>query len=187
MKADEIDAEIRMVAEDRRLPAAHLERWLAIDEISRAELLAVVRKLRLRTGQLVSALDLLEEVAVRERITVGEVLGRDEIRRIADSSASGPARASGLIEALRQIRFPRLKRMQARLRAEVAALKLPRGISVDLPRELGSDELTVSLRVRSADDLGRLVAALNQSSAELARIVEMLGGGPVGDDGKDEI
>jgi len=73
--------------------------------------------------------------------------------------------------------------MQERLRAEVTTLKLPRGISVDLPKELGSDELTVSLRARSADDLGRLIAALNQSSAGLARIFEMLGG----NDGNDEI
>ena len=71
--------------------------------------------------------------------------------------------------------------MQERLRSEVAALKLPRGISVDLPKELGSDELTVSLRVRSSDDLGRLVAALNQSSAGLARIIELLCGEPADD------
>jgi len=190
MKDNDIDAEIRMLAEERRLPAAHLERWLALDEASRGGMLALAKKLRFRTGQIVSALDLLEEIAVRERITVAEVLKSDEIRRIADGSGSGPARASALIEALRKIRFPRLRAMQARLRAEVAALKLPRGISVDLPKELGSDELTVSLRVRSANDLGRLIAALNQSSAGLVRIVEMLGGGPAGNnskDGKDEI
>jgi hypothetical protein len=187
MKIDEIEAEIRMLAEQRRLPAAHLERWLAFDEVSRGKLLALARNLRFRTGQLVTTLELLEEIAVRERITVAEVLGRDEIRRIADGSGSGPARASALIDALRQIRFPRLRAMQERLRAEVAALKLPRGISVDLPKELGSDELTVSLRMRNADDLGRLIAALNQSSAGLARIVEMLGGETVGDDGKDEV
>ena len=180
MKADEIDAEIRMLAEDRRLPATHLERWLAFDEVSRREMLYLARKVRFRTGQLVTALELLEEIAVRERITVAEVLSRDEIRRVADGSGSGPARASAFLEVLRQIRFPRLRAMQERLRAEVAALKLPRGISVDLPKELGSDELTVSLRMRSADDLGRLVAALNQSSAGLARIVEMLGGEPAG-------
>ena len=187
MKADEIDAEIRMLAEERRLPAAHLERWLTSDELSRGALLRLAKKLRLRTGQLVTALELLEEVAVRERITVAEVLSRDEICRITDGPNSGPARASALIEALRQLRFPRLRKMQERLRAEVAALKLPRGISVDLPKELGSDELTVSLRVRSANDLGRLVALLNQSSAGLARIVEMLSGGPASDDGNDEI
>src|ERR1700731_2384000 len=102
MKADEIDAEIRMLAEDRRLPATHLERWLAFDEVSRREMLYLARKVRFRTGQLVTALELLEEIAIRERITVAEVLSRDEIRRVADGSGSGPARASALIEALRK-------------------------------------------------------------------------------------
>ncbi len=43
------------------------------------------------------------------------------------------------------------------------------------------------MRVRSADELGKLVAALNRSSEGLARIVEMLGGGSPGDDAEDEI
>ena len=96
MKTDEVDAEIRMLAEQRRLPATHLERWLAFDEVSRGRLLALARNVRFRTGQLVTALDLLEEIAVRERVKVAEVLGRDEIRRIADGSGSRPARASAL-------------------------------------------------------------------------------------------
>src|SRR6266404_3469643 len=102
MNGDAIDAEIRMLAEQRRLPAAHIERWLAMDSASRGVLLILARKLGLRTGQLVTALELLAEIAVRERITVAEVLGRDEIRRIAERSGSGPARASALIEALRK-------------------------------------------------------------------------------------
>ncbi len=191
MKADEIDAdicaEIRMIAGRRRLPKTHLERWLAMDEVSRGALLSLAQDLELRTGQLVSALELLEEIAVRERTTIAEVLSRDEIRKIADAPGSRPARASAFIEVLRQIRFPRLKKMQERLRAEIAALKLPNGISIVLPRELGSDELSISLRVRSADELGKLVAVLNRSSAGLTRIVEMLGGESPGDDDKDEI
>jgi hypothetical protein len=188
MKADEIDAEIRITATRRRLPAAHLERWLAMDHESRGAILALARKLGLRTGQIVSALELLEEIAVRERTTVAEVLGHDEIRRIADAPGSAPARASAFLVALRQLRYPRLKKMQARLRAEIAALKLPGRISVDLPKELGSDELLVSLRVRTGDELRTLVAALNRSCAGLERIIETLGcGGSPGDDDENEI
>ena len=188
MKDDEeIDAEIRTLAQDRRLPDSHLERWLAMDPASRGSLLTHAQHLGLRTGQLVSALELLEEIAVRERITVAEILSRDEIRRIADAPGSAPSRASAFIETLRRTRFPRLRKMQERLRAEIAALKLPRGLSLDLPRQLGSDELTVSLRVRSADELSKLVAALNRSSAGLARIFELLGGGSQSDDDENEL
>lgn len=187
MNSDEIDAEIRTLAHERRVPAAHLERWLAMDPASRGSMLSHARSLALRTGQIVSALELLEEIAVRERVTIAEILSRDEIRRIADASGSTPARASAFIDALRQARFPRLRKMQERLRAEIAALKLPRGLSLDLPKDLGSDELTVSLRVRSADELDKLVGALNRSSAEIARIIELLGGGGSRSDDADEI
>lgn len=191
MKADRPDAEtraeIRMLAERRRIAPPHLERWLAMDDASCGALLRFAQSLRLRTGQIVTALGLLEEIAVRERVAAAEVLGRDDVRRIVDGAGSAPARASAFIEALRQIRFPRLKKMQARLGAEIAALKLPGRISVDLPKDLGSDEVTISLRVRSADELRKLVTALNRSSAGLARVVEMLGGGSPGDDAEDEI
>ena len=176
MSADEIDAQIRALAEARRLPPGHLMRWLAMDEASRSSLVHVALTLRLRTGQLLTALDTLDEIAVREHVTIAELLDRPEIRRIAKAPGSAPSRASALLEALRTLRYPRLKKMQAQLRAEVSALKLPRSISLDLPTDLGSDELTVSLRVRSADELAHLIEALEQNRTGLTRIIEMLGG-----------
>jgi hypothetical protein len=176
MNADEIDAQIRDLSAERRLPTNHLERWFAMDLPSRAAMFDVARTLRLRTGQLVTTLDTLDEIAVREHVTVAAILDRPEVRRIANGSGSAPSRASALLEALRTLRYPLLKRMQEQLRSEVSALKLPRGISIDLPKELGSDELTVSLRVRSAAELAHLLEALDRAQGGLTRIIEMLGG-----------
>jgi hypothetical protein len=176
MNADEIDAHIRELAAERRLPQSHLERWLAMDSPSRAAMLDLARALRLRTGQLVTALDTLDEIAVREHVTVAAILDRPDVRRIANGSGSAPSRATVLLEGLRTLRYPRLKKMQEQLRTQVSALKLPRGISIDLPKELGSDELTVSLRVRSGADLAHLLDVLDRSRPGLTRIIEMLGG-----------
>jgi hypothetical protein len=175
MTAD-IDQQIRAIAAERRLPSSHLARWLAMDPPSRAAMLDISRTLRLRTGQLVTALDTLDEISVREHVTIASILDRSEIRRIANGTGSTPSRASALVEALRTLRYPLLKRMQEQLRSEVSALKLPRGISIDLPQELGSDELTVSLRVRSGADLAHLLQALDKRRTGLTRIIEMLGG-----------
>ena len=139
-------------------------------------MLDIARALRLRTGQLVNALETLEEIAVREHLTVAAILDRPEIRRAANGAGSAPSRASEFLDALRTLRYPLLKKMQDELRAEVSALKLPRGISIDLPKELGSDELSVSLRMRSADELAHLLEALDQRRPAIARIIEMLGG-----------
>jgi hypothetical protein len=176
MNADETDAQIRTLAAARRLPPSHLARWLAMNAPSRGAMLDIARGLRLRTGQLVTALETLDEIAVREHVTVAAVLDRPEIRRIAASGGSTPSRASALLEALRALRYPRLRKMREHLGAAVTALKLPRGISIDLPRELASDELTVSLLVRSGADLAHLLDALDRSRAGLTRIIEMLGG-----------
>jgi hypothetical protein len=176
MNADEIDAQIRELAAERRIPQSHVNLWLAMDRSSRAAMLDIARTLRLRTGQLVTALDTLDEIAVREHVTVAAILDRPEVRRVANGPGSAPSRASALLEALRTLRYPLLKRMQERLRSEISELKLPRGIAIDLPRELGSDDLTVSLRVRSAAELAHLLEALDQKRAGLTRIIEMLGG-----------
>ena len=73
MTADEMDTQIRMLAAERRLPPSHLARWLAMDPASRAAMLEFARVIRLRTGQLMTALETLEEIAVRERVTVAGV------------------------------------------------------------------------------------------------------------------
>ncbi|HEY6299324.1 MAG TPA: hypothetical protein VIW95_06735, partial [Candidatus Binatus sp.] len=112
MNTDEIDARVRAIAAERRLPASHLDRWLAMDPPSRAAMLDVARALRFRTGQLVTALDTLDEITVREGITIASVLDRPEIRRIAKGSGSTPSSASALLEALRTLRYPLLKKMQ---------------------------------------------------------------------------
>jgi hypothetical protein len=176
MDADGIDVQIRELAAERRLPASHLARWLAMDPPSRAAVLEIAQTLRLRTGQLVTTLDTLEEIAVREHLDVAAVLDNPDIRRIVHGAGSTPSRASALLERLRALRYPELKKMQEQLRTEVSALKLPRAISLDLPKEFGSDELTVSLRVRSAAELSHLLEVLNQRRAGLTRIIEMLGG-----------
>jgi hypothetical protein len=176
MNADDLDAKIRDLAAERRVPSSHLDKWLAMDPQSRAAMLDTALALRLRTGQLVTALDTLDEIAVREHVTVAAILDRVEIRRIASSAGSAPTRASALLEALRTLRYPLLKKMQEELRSEISGLKLPRGISIDLPKDLGSDELTVSLRVRSAADLAHLLEAIDQRRPGLTRIIEMIGG-----------
>ena len=176
MKSTDVETRIRALAAEKRLPAAHLERWLALDQPSRARLLEIIETLKLRTGQIVTAIETLHEIAVREQVTIAESLERPEIRRILKSAGSTPARASALIDQLRAIRFPRLRAMQSRLVLEIAALKLPRGIAVVLPHELGSDELTVSITAHSGADFERMLESLESKKTGLMRVIELLGG-----------
>jgi hypothetical protein len=72
IEVNETDDAIRRWAAERHLPDAHLRRWLALTDADRGALLELARKLRLRTGQFVTAFEMLEEIAVRERATIAD-------------------------------------------------------------------------------------------------------------------
>jgi hypothetical protein len=177
MSAAETETAIRRWAADKHLPEANLARWLELDEATRAALLALARELRLRTAQLAMALELLDEIAVRENRTLIAILDSDPIRNAIAAGGSAPARASCMLEALRAIRFPRLTGIRSELEARIRGLRLPPALRVRLPRELSSDELTLELRARTRAELEEGLKALERIGPELARIVERLGGG----------
>jgi hypothetical protein len=177
-----VDGAIGAWAAERRLPESYLARWRALGDDDRDALYNIVRVLRLRTGQFVAAFDLIEELAVRAGEPAATILARDEIRRILDGIGSAPGRARELLEALRAMRFPRLKRTAERIAAAVAALGLPAEIRVVLPRELGSDEVRVEISAQGGARLERLIAEIAGHSAGLGKIAEMVGGAHSDDD-----
>ena len=167
---------VRELAARRRLPESHLGRWLAMDSASRDALLDVAAHLRLRTGQLVATIDLLDEISVREGVCAAAILARDSVRRAAAGAGSLPTRAASFLDAVRAIRFPRLQRAMERISAELAALRLPTGIAVVLPKDLHSDELMVRIHARTGNELRKLIESLAEKKSGLVRLAELLSG-----------
>jgi len=176
MNPDDIVQAVRAWAEPRHLDRALLERWLALDAYSAASMLDAACRLRLRVGQLQGALGMLEEIALVEGTQVSAVLARAPLKRILEGVGPAPARARAFVDELRAMRFPRLGRALEQLKAEVAALKLPRTIAVTLPKDLGSDELRIELRVRSAAEFSESLRALEERAAGVERILDLFGG-----------
>jgi hypothetical protein len=170
------DDAIRRWASARHLSEAHLVRWLALAQADRTALVQIAEALRLRTGQLVTAFELLEEIALRDRVSITAILARAEVRRILDGTGSAPGRARELIEMLRAMRFPRLRQMSDRLAAEIAALRLPGGMKVVLPKDLSSDEVKIEICARGGADLQRLIDALAQVRTGLGRVADLASG-----------
>jgi hypothetical protein len=172
----QIESEIRALAEKRHLPSSHLTRWIGADAASRDAMMEFARTLGLRTGQIVEALDLLDEISLRQRVEISGVLTRPALARLLTAAGSRPDRARDFVAELRRMRYPRLNDLSRRLHSEIAALKLPGSIRVALPPRLGSDELTFHLTVSSAAALDRALDAMRDRRESIARIIEMLGG-----------
>ncbi len=158
------------------VPQAAVDRWLDLGEADALAILAVARDLRPRTGQLLSALEMLAEIGVRDGEGAASILSRAELRPIIRGGGSRPERASALIDKLRELRYPRLARTRAKMEAAVAAMRLPQGLAAVLPKDLSSDELIIRLTVRTAAELDKLLAALAERKVEIKALIEALGG-----------
>ena len=116
------------------IPPAVAERWVALGETDAMAIFAAAQELRLRTGQLLSALEMLTDIGVRDGIGAAAILARSELRAALAGRGSRPERASAFIDKLRELRYPRLSQTRSRLEAAVAAMRLPRGLAIVLPR-----------------------------------------------------
>jgi hypothetical protein len=172
----EVERRLRRWAEAKALPTPHVRKWLALDEAGRARLLDFAESLKMHTGQFITALTLLEEIAVREGQSVGEILDRLPLRRVLDSAGSGPGRARLLLEELRAARYPQIKRASDYLAGQLSAIKLPPCIKVVLPRDLASDEVRVEIVAHGSAEMEQVLASLTAKSPELVRLAAMLAG-----------
>jgi hypothetical protein len=159
-----------------------MQKWLALDEQGRTRLLEIAESLKMHTGQFISALALLEEIAIREGQKVDEILAYPSLHCVLNSTGSGPGRARILLDELRSLRYPRLKRAYERLAEEVAAIKLPPGIKIVLPRDLASDEVRVEIVAHGSAEMEQLLTCLTAKSSALIGLAAMLGGA---DDGSE--
>jgi hypothetical protein len=176
MNSAEVDRQIRRWANAKALPPACVQRWLGLSEQGRTQLLEIAETLKMHAGQFVTALALLEEIAVREGQNVDEILSRPSLQRLLNSVGSGPGRARVLLDELRTLRYPRLKRVSERLAAEVITINLPQGIKIVLPRDLASDAIRVEIVAHGSAEMERLLACLTAKSGKLVRLAAMLGG-----------
>jgi hypothetical protein len=173
---------LRRWADAKALPSPYLQKWLALDEPGRTRLLEIAEKLSMHTGQFIAVLALIEEIALREGQTVREVLDRPSLRRVFNSAGSGPGRARVMLDELRMLRYPQLKRAWKRLTEEVASINLPPGIKVTLPRDLASEEVRVEVVAHGSLEMEQLLACLTAKSSALRRLAALLEGS---DDGLD--
>ncbi len=171
-----IDERIRAWAMERRLPQAQLVRWLGLADDDRLAMLKLAECLRMRAGQFLTAYELLDEISVRESASITSILSRTDLCRVIEGPGSAPGRARRLLDVLRAIRFPRLRRTTERLAGQVAELKFPTNIRVILPTNLQSDELRLELIAHGSIELNQLLEKLAEKKATLCRLADSLGG-----------
>lgn len=109
-------------------------------------------------------LDWLEEISLRDGVSLCEILKGDSLLRISsDPRLSRNDKLKHMKEELRRLRFPRLSQIEGEIQKRIREIKLRAQIQISLPPGLEGGVLTVQVRATSYEELKRSVVELGQA------------------------
>lgn len=148
------ESAIRDYAGAKGLHPQTLERWLRWEPSDRDALADIAIGLRSSENHLRDMMDWLEEISLRDRIKISELLAGEAVLAIKTDPRLGRAdRLKRIKEQLRRLRFPRLTGIEDAIRQKIAALKLPAEIRLSVPPGLEGGRLRVELSAGSVAEL----------------------------------
>ncbi len=131
------------------------------DERDSGGLWRLAYALKIGENHLRDLMDWLEEIALRDAVSIHEILSRPDLGRIETDPRLGRAdKLKRIKEQIRRWRFPRLAETEDDLRKRIHELKLHPDIRLSVPTGLEGANLHVEFNASSAHELKRLAARL---------------------------
>jgi hypothetical protein len=159
------DERIREYAKEKGFHPQTLARWLGWDQHDRNALLELAVDLKIGENHLRDLMDWLEEIALRDRRSIHEILAQKTIFDIESSPRLGRAdKLKRIKEEVRRLRFPRLSRIEDTIRSRLQELKLDPRIRVSVPAGLEGGRLHVEFSAATAAELNKFISQLAEAA-----------------------
>jgi hypothetical protein len=171
--------EISNYAKERGFHPKTLERWLSWEQADRDALAEIAQIFQMGENHLRDIMDWLEEIVLRDRSSVCDVLGCKAIIDIKTDPRLGRAdKLKRIKEQLRRSRFPRLAETEDAIRAKIQALMLHPEIRLSVPPGLEEGRLRVEFSATNHEELKRLIAKLTDAKENsiIPAIFDLLSG-----------
>lgn len=149
------------------------------DELDRVGLWRVAHALKIGENHLRDLMDWLEEIALRDPVSIHEILSRPDLHDIETDPRLGRAdKLKRIKELIRRLRFPRLAETEDALLTRIQELKLHPEVRLSVPTGLEGANLHVEFNASSPRELGRLAARLVEAANQelVAEIFALLSG-----------
>src|SRR5213594_3799999 len=169
------DERIRDYAKEKGFHPQTLARWLHWEPQDRDALCGLAVGLKIGENHLRELMDWLEEIALRDRCGIHQILAQQKIAHIGSDPRLGRA---DKLKQIRRLRFPRLSRIEDTVRARIRELKLPPAVRLSVPSGLEGGKLCVEISASTAQELKKLIAQLAEAADRdsIKEIFRMLAG-----------
>ena len=173
------DERIRDYAKEKGFHPQTLARWLHWEPQDRDALCGLAVGLKIGENHLRELMDWLEEIALRDRCGIHQLLTQKEMTDIGSDPRLGRAdKLKRIKEQIRRLRFPRLSRIEDTIRARTQELKLPPAVRLSVPFGLEGGKLRVEISASTAQELKKLISQLAEAADRdsIKEIFRMLAG-----------
>jgi len=169
------EQEIRDYATAKGFHPRTLDRWLSWQADDAAALARLAFALKIGENHLRDLMDWLEEIALRDRQSIGAILASRTIDDIGTDPRLGRAdRLKRIKEELRRLRFPRLAKTEDAIRSRIDDLKLHPEIRLTVPPGLEGGQLRIEFAATSQAELKQRAAKLAQAADQVS-VAEIFG------------
>jgi hypothetical protein len=177
-----MDEEIRSYCRSKGFHLHTEARWLGYNEADRRALLQVIREVRPGENHFKDLLDWLDEIALRDGTPIAMLLQKELSGVLSDPRLARNDKLKRLKEELRRLRFPRLAAIEDEIQRRIRNLKLPRGISLNVPQGLEGGGVALKIEATRREDLRRLAADVSRAidSDDMKEIFTILESGTAG-------
>src|SRR5207237_8966032 len=128
------DERIRDYAKEKGFHPQTLARWLHWEPQDRDALCRLAVGLKIGENHLRELMDWLEEIALRDRCGIHQILAQQKIAHIGSDPRLGRAdKLKRIKEQIRRLRFPPLRQIENTIRARLRELKLPPALRLAVP------------------------------------------------------
>jgi ParB-like chromosome segregation protein Spo0J len=167
----EEDVQLAIAREEVSTKAAKV--LVEIGEKSRRALFQWISKIKLNLNQQLKLIEYVQDISVRENLTVCEVLLDPIFTGLAEEQRlNNPQKAKALLEMLRIRRYPRLTDAQYEMERMISAIPLPPGASIQYDQNLEDPLYRLEIKFASGKDLKAVMDKLH-AVHELEAIPEL--------------
>ena len=178
---------IGQYAKDKGFHPQTLRRWLGWNQLDRDALFRLATGLKVGENHLRDLMDWLEEIALRDQLTIDAILASKPIADIESNPRLGRAeKLKRIKEELRRLRLPRLAQLEDSIRERIQELRLHPEIRLTVPPGLEGGKLRVELSASSPEGLTKLTAKLLEAAGTdtVRQIFSLLAGEALDDRAK---
>lgn len=162
-----MEKEVKEYILKEEVSRTNIRKLSTFSEEDRKALIPFLSSLRLGENSLREILNLLDEIARRDRITIGEIVRRSELQAILSREELTPSQKTERVKKiLLELRYPRLTELERSFEERQKGLNLPPNISLFHSPFFEGREWRIELRFETLEQYRRALSFLSQLAEE---------------------